>query len=294
MKILVLGGNGMLGHKLVQRWQNEFDVWTTLRGNLSDYAKFSIFEPDRTIDCVSAQDLAAVVKAIDHSQPDVIVNAIGVVKQVEAAKDTVAMLQVNAVFPHQLAEIAAKRSARLICISTDCVFDGAEGNYSEEDPPNASDLYGKSKNLGEVVGENCLTLRTSIIGREIDTDHGLVEWVMGNRGKTVNGYANAIFSGFPTLVLADIISDLIRNHRSVSGLYHLSSEPINKFDLLNLLKKSYALDIVVEPYEEFRIDRSLDSTKLRQATGFSPEPWGTMVDRMADDDTPYDAWRAES
>ncbi|HVF31204.1 MAG TPA: hypothetical protein VNA22_09540, partial [Pyrinomonadaceae bacterium] len=157
--------------------------------------------------------------------------------------------------------------------------------------PDATDLYGKSKHLGEVSGDNCLTLRTSIIGRELVTDHGLVEWVLSNRGQTVKGFENAIFSGFPTIVLADIISGLIRDHSELSGLYHVSAEPINKFDLLNLIKENYKIDLGIERFGDFRIDRSLDSTRFREATGFVPTPWPDMIAAMVNDPTPYEQWR---
>jgi dTDP-4-dehydrorhamnose reductase len=291
MKILVLGGSGMLGHKLVQTWQSEFEVWTTLRGKFDDFARFGIFDRERTIDSLSVLDNDALEKVVARIRPDVIFNAVGIVKQVPTAKNSVTTILINSVLPHRLADIASKVGARLIQISTDCVFDGTRGNYTEDDRPDATDLYGKSKALGEVTGENCLTLRTSIIGRELITSHGLVEWALGERGKSVKGYVNAIFSGFPTIVLADIISNLIRANPSLSGLYHLSSEPINKLDLLKLIKNSYKIDLDIERFEEFRIDRSLDSTRFREATGFTPLPWEEMVERMASDPTPYDEWR---
>lgn len=283
----------MLGHKLVQRWQDEFDVWTTLRGKVDDYSHFGIFDPGKTIDSLSVLDTPALAAAVEKIRPDVIFNAVGVVKQVPTAKNTVTTLLINSVLPHQIADIAGKIGARFIQISTDCVFDGARGNYSEDDEPNATDLYGKSKALGEVTDDNCLTLRTSIIGRELTTAHGLVEWVLSNQGTKVNGFANAIFSGFPTIVLADIITTLIKDHPSLSGLYHVSSEPINKFDLLNLIKASYNIDLDIARYEDFRIDRSLDSTKFRRTTGFDPAPWSEMIERMANDTTPYESWRNE-
>ncbi len=291
MRILVLGGSGMLGHKLVQRWQEEFDVWTTLRGPFAGYERFGFFNRAKTIDSLSVQDFEGLEAAVAKVRPDLIFNAVGIVKQIPTAKNTVTTLQINSVLPHQLAGIAAESGARLIQISTDCVFEGSRGNYTEDDHSDATDLYGKSKNLGEVTDDNCLTLRTSIIGRELTTSHGLVEWVLSNRANTVKGFSNAIFSGFPTIVLADIISNLIRNHPELNGLYHVSSEPINKFDLLNLLKKSYDLDINVERFEDFRIDRSLDSTKFREATAFVPTAWEEMVDRMALDSASYEVWR---
>ena len=281
----------MLGHKLVQSWRDKFEVWTTLRGRFADFERYGIFDRERTVEGMSALDTENLDAAISRIRPDVIFNAVGIVKQIPTAKNSVATLLINSVLPHQLAEIAERCGARLIQISTDCVFQGSKGNYTEDDRPDATDLYGKSKNLGEVLADNCLTIRTSIIGREIMTSHGLVEWVLGSRGQTVRGFANAVFSGFPTIVLADIISDVITRHPGLSGLYHVSSDPINKFDLLNLIKAAYKLDIEIERFDDFRIDRSLDSTAFRNATGFAPDAWDTMVDRMAGDDTPYDSWR---
>lgn len=284
----------MLGHKLLQRWRDGFDVWTTLRGEFAAYERFGIFDRAKTIDSLSVFDNDALQAAVEKVRPDVIFNAVGIVKQVPNAKNSVATIEINSVLPHRLADIAGNIGARFIQISTDCVFKGDRGNYSELDEPDATDLYGKSKELGEATGENCLTIRTSIIGRELQTGHGLVEWVLANRGTKVRGFANAIFSGFPTLVLADIISSLIRDHSKLSGLYHVSSEPINKFDLLNLIKESYKIDLEIERFEDFHIDRSLDSTKFRTETGFSPKPWCEMVAEMANDKTPYDSWRSST
>ncbi len=294
MRILVLGGSGLLGHKLVQCWQSEFDVWSTLRGRFIDYARFGIFDRAKTIENLSVLDTTTVAATIAKIKPDVIFNAVGIVKQVPTAKNAVDTLLINSVLPHQLATIAEKVGARLIQISTDCVFEGTTGNYSEGDRPDATDLYGKSKNLGEVVAANCLTLRTSIIGRELATAHGLVEWVLSNRGEKVQGYANAIFSGFPTVVLADIISNLIKNCPDMSGLYHVSSEPINKFDLLSLIKTSYDLDLDIERFDDFRLDRSLNSAKFRKETGFLPADWPELIERMAEDATPYEMWRGNA
>lgn len=281
----------MLGHKLVQRWRDKFDVWTTVRGEFAALERFGIFDRDKTVENLSVLDTDSLRAAVEKVRPDVIFNAVGIVKQIPTAKNTVATLLINAVVPHQIAEISAQVGARLIQISTDCVFEGTRGMYREEDRPDATDLYGKSKHLGEVTGENCLTVRTSIIGRELATSHGLVEWLLGNRGKSVKGYANAIFSGFPTLVLADIISHVIEDHPSLYGLFHVSSDPIDKFTLLNLINDRLKLDIVVERFEDVRIDRSLDSSLFRKATGFTPETWPEMIERMVRDETPYDAWR---
>lgn len=291
MKILVIGGSGMLGHKLIQRLSEKFNVWTTLKGRFRDYEKFNFFDKNKTIENVDVENYESVEKAVEQISPQVIFNAVGVIKQLPSSKNVVKTLTINTIFPHLLAATSEKIGARLINISTDCVFDGKKGNYTEEDVSNATDIYGRSKNLGEVIEGNCLTLRTSIIGREMQTTHSLVEWFLSNRGKKVKGFVNAIYSGFPTIVLADIIGDLIEKHQNLKGLYHISADPINKFDLLKLINEAFQSGIEIEPFEDFRIDRSLNSRKFRKETGFRPLNWQEMIERMAGDPTPYDAWR---
>ena len=291
MKILVVGGGGMLGHKLVSCWSEKFDVWTTIRGNFDNYEKYKLCSEKKIFSNINVENIEAVETVIKAIKPDVMVNAVGIIKQIETSKDVIKTLTINAIFPHQLAVLAKSYESRLINISTDCVFNGTKGNYSEEDRPDAVDLYGKSKNLGEVLAENCLTLRTSIIGRELTTSHSLVEWFLSQAGKKINGYKNAVFSGFPTIVLADILTDLIVNHKKMHGLYHVSSQPINKCDLLHLLKKAYQIEIEIEPFEDFKIDRSLDATKFRRETNFQPTSWETMVKQLANDSFPYNKFR---
>jgi len=290
MRLLILGGNGMLGHKLVQVLGKQLEVWTSIRGRIQEIEHFGIFDPKRTIEDINVTDPAMVRKALELARPDVVVNAVGIVKQIPTSKDIVHTLLINSVFPHQLADLSREFRFRLISISTDCVFDGKKGGYGEEDETNATDLYGRTKSLGEITGENCLTIRTSIIGRELSTAHSLVEWFLSNRGKTVSGFVNAIYSGFPTIVFADIITDLILDQTNLSGLFHVSSNPISKFQLLNLLNQYYNAGVEVEPSEDFRIDRRLDSTKFKVATGFAPQAWEEMIERMAADPTPYDKW----
>lgn len=291
MKILVLGGTGMLGHKLVQEWSGRFEVWAAIRGQFADYEKYGIFERDRTIEGIDAMDFATIEAAIKKVKPDVVVNAIGIIKQLPSAKNTVLTLTVNSILPHKLAELAESKNFRLISVSTDCIFDGKKGNYADDDPSDAEDLYGKSKYLGEVAGRNCLTIRTSIIGRELESAHSLVEWFLSNRGAKIKGFTKAIYSGFPTIVLADIIADVLENHAALEGVYQVSSEPINKFDLTNLFNKYYDARIEIEADSDFQIDRSLNSDRFRSLTGFKPDTWEKMVEKMAADPTPYDEWR---
>jgi dTDP-4-dehydrorhamnose reductase len=291
MKVLIVGGGGMLGHKLTQVLQEKFDLWTTFRSDYRKYEKYGIFNEGKIISNVAIENLSSVEAAVNQVKPDVIVNAIGIIKQIPSATNIIKTLTVNAIFPHQLAEMANRLGARLITVGTDCVFSGKSGKYTESDLPDAADLYGKSKNLGEVTADDCLTLRTSIIGRELDTAHGLVEWFLSNEGKTVKGFTKAVFSGFPTLILSEIIGDVIENQRNLQGLFHVSSAPVNKYDLLESIKKAYGANIEIEPFDDFEIDRSLDSTKFRAATGFKPMDWEEMIDRMAADNAAYENYR---
>ena len=277
----------MLGHKLVQKLGEKFDVWTSIRGEYQNYVKFNLFSKKKTFENIDIEDIRSVKEIARQINPQVIINAVGLIKQLPTSKNVVKTLLINSVFPHQLAEIASENQARLITLSTDCVFNGEKGNYGENDFPDAFDLYGKSKHLGEVSAENCLTLRTSIIGRELNSAHSLVEWFLSNRGKKVKGYVNAIYTGFPTIVLAEIIANLIENYPDLNGLYHVSSNPINKFDLLKLINKAYNAEIEIEPEEDFKIDRSLDSTKFSEATGFNPKSWEQMINLMVNDDALY-------
>ncbi len=291
MRILVFGASGMLGHKLIQQLSPKFETWGTIRGDHSTISRYGFFINDRIAENIDVEDAASVEAVIRTVRPDVVINAVGVIKQMPTSKDVIKTLMTNAIFPHRVAALTSKYGFRFITVSTDCIFDGVKGGYKESDVSNATDLYGKSKSLGEVDLENCLTIRTSIIGRELGTHHSLVEWVLSNRGKQIKGFTNAIYSGFPTIIFADIIANLIVNQAEMSGLFHIASDPINKFELVSLINKYYQADIDVVPDGEFKIDRSLDATRFNQLTGFSPLPWDEMIMRMASDETPYDNWK---
>lgn len=291
MRVLILGASGMMGHKLWQVCRERFDSWVTVRSTSAPYARYRLFQPDRLLCGVDARDFDTVAIALDRVRPEVVVNAIGIVKQHPEARDSVASLTVNALFPHLLARACEAAGARLIHISTDCVFSGRKGMYTEADFPDADDLYGRSKLLGEVKGPRCLVLRTSMLGRELATSWGLVEWFLSQRGGLVQGYTHAIFSGLSTLVLAQLISNSIEHHASLAGLYHVSAEPTSKYDVLCLLRDAFRIRIDIEPFSGMQIDRSLDSSRFRAATGFAPPSWFHMIHEIAADPTPYDEWR---
>lgn len=281
----------MLGHKLVQCWSSRFDTWTTLRTSFRSVERFGIFDPEKTICQISAENFDSIIRAVAIAQPEVVINCIGVIKQIETVNDPIQTLTINAVFPHRVAQLCRAVGARFVTLSTDCVFSGRRGNYNESDIPDATDLYGRSKNLGEVAGENCLTVRTSIIGRELVSAHSLIEWFLSNRNKVVKGYKNAIYSGFTTVQMADILSDVIENKRDLGGMWHVASQPISKYDLLNLIAASFNANIVIEPEEKFFCDRSLDGKLFAAAAKFTAPNWQSMIEKIARDSTPYDDWK---
>lgn len=293
LRLLILGGGGMLGHKLWQRAQPRADAWTTVRDAAPLVRHPELNVPGRIIDGVDAERFDTVDAVIAQIRPDVIVNAIGLIKQRREAQDPIAAIRVNALFPHLLSRAAAASGARLIHLSTDCVFDGVAGGYRESDPPNASDLYGRSKALGEVDAPGALTIRTSMIGRELTGSSGLLEWFLGQRGGQVAGFTHAIFSGLTTPVFADLILDIAERHPSLSGVYHVGADPIDKDRLLRLVNEAFDTAITIVPSPSPRLDRSLDGARFRTATGFVAPSWETMIAGLAADAAPYDRWRSE-
>lgn len=293
-KILILGGAGMLGHKLCQRYKDRYEVWATVRAPVNSYKKYDIFCEDTIISGLDISNMDKVIRILCDIRPDVVINCVGVIKQLKSAKDPIATLKINSLFPHQLANMCQAIKARMIHISTDCVFAGTKGMYSESDVSDATDLYGRTKYLGEVDRTPALTIRTSIIGRELQTTSGLIEWFLSNRDSTVKGFQKAIYTGFTTIALADVIANIIDNHPELTGLYQVSSEPINKYDLLCIVKEKFGLKTVIEPEIETCIDRSLDSSRFRQLTGFIPPSWDSMINQMAEDPTPYGNWKSDT
>lgn len=290
-RVLVLGAGGMLGHKTVQVLSDRMECWATVRGAAAQYARFGMFDPARLIDGVDATSFETVMAAVARARPAVVVNCIGILKQLAAAKDPIATLQVNALFPQRLALLCDAAGAWLVHVSTDCVFSGRRGNYRETDPADAEDLYGRTKLLGEPGRPGTLVLRTSMIGRELQTRTGLAEWLISNRGGHVTGFRRARFSGLTTNALADLIGDLIEGGERPSGLYHVGSEFIDKHTLLCRLNDAFGLDITIGEDDATAVDRTLDSERFWAMVGRPRPAWDAMIAAMAADPTPYDTWR---
>jgi dTDP-4-dehydrorhamnose reductase len=280
MKILVLGGAGMLGHQLFEDLRRDHDVRVTLRGDVAAYRRHGVFDENNAYSNVDALSLDRVLSVVGDFGPDVIVNAVGLIKQLSAARESIPSIQMNALLPHRLSQVAKAAGARFIHFSTDCVFSGRRGMYSETDTPDAEDLYGLTKLLGEVSEPHCFTLRTSLIGHELERSASLLEWFLSQKG-AAKGFRKAIFSGFTTLEMSRIVKMIVERGPWVHGVRHVSSEPIDKYTLLTLVKKYYGLDTAIVPDDDFTIDRSLDSTRFRNEFGYRPPSWEAMVEELA-------------
>jgi len=282
-RILILGGTGMLGHLLLRYLSafSEYDVYATVRSmaGLENFFSGNLLEKVRIAD---ADYFDTVIRALASVKPDIIINCIGIIKQLPMSDDPLTAITVNALLPHRISLISRTAGARVIHISTDCVFDGKKTMYTESDQSNAVDLYGRTKFLGEVAYPHCITLRTSIIGHELKGRYGLIEWFLAQK-TGIRGFRKAIYTGFPTIELARIIHERVLPNPELSGVYHVSSEPISKYDLLCLTAAQYGKKIEIEPYDDFAQDRSLDSTLFRSKTGYSPPSWEKLVCLMHGD-----------
>ena len=282
MRTLILGGDGMLGHQLLRQWQERHEVRVTLRRDPEAYVGFNLFRPDNCYYGVDIARTEELVGVLADYHPQAVVNAVGIVKQQPAAKESIPSIEINALFPHRLAMLCNAIGARLIHMSTDCVFSGRKGNYHEGDLADAEDLYGKSKYLGEVHEAHCVTLRTSIIGTELSRKKSLVEWFLAQKNP-VKGFRKAIFSGFTTIEMARIVESLLVRHPAASGLYHVSSAPISKYDLLMLIRNKLGMSTEIAPDDSLQIDRSLDSARFRRECGYNPPTWENMIEELAND-----------
>ncbi|ELB1198587.1 SDR family oxidoreductase [Escherichia coli] len=285
-KILIVGANGMLGSSLLRYFSSigDYEVLGTTR-SMVVAKQFEQKHNVKIIDNVDVIDFKRLETVVVEHKPNIVFNCVGIIKQLDAAKNNILSIEINSLLPHKLAQLCSAHSAKLIHFSTDCIFKGTKGNYVEDDESDAIDLYGKSKFLGEVEYNGHLTLRTSIIGHELGSNHSLVDWFLSQK-KSVKGFTNAIFSGLPTCYMAEVIHKYVLPN-NLAGLFHLSVEPISKYDLLNIIKIVYGVSTDIEPTNEFKIDRSLNSTLFRNKTNFVPESWDKLIEKMKDEYNKY-------
>lgn len=295
MTILVLGAEGMLGHKMLQTLRREHsDVSATIHGRRTDgfYARIPLFQHDDIIEAVDVMNLDALDRLLEVRRPTTVVNCVGIIKQREAASMAIPSITINSLLPHRVARTIATWGGRLIHFSTDCVFSGRTGAYLETSPSDAEDLYGKSKFLGEVSESKALTLRTSIIGRELKHFRSLLEWFLAQGGRAVRGYTRTLYSGVTTNYLATLVSHLVSTHPELTGLFQVTSEPISKHDLLCQLRDAYGLTVPIVPDDTEASDRTMNGARFRATTGYATPAWPELVRELAADPTPYSQWRS--
>lgn len=280
-RLLVLGAGGMLGHAVL-RWfarDPRYEVFGTLRGAAAMDRLRAVAPGARILGGFSADRPADLARVFQYARPDVVINCVGVVKQLAGAGDPAIAIPINALLPHRLARLCGRLGARLVHVGTDCVFSGSRGGYTEDDAPDALDLYGRSKLMGEVDYPYAITLRTSIIGHELGSGHGLVGWFLTHQ-EPVRGFARAVFSALPTYELARVIQQYVLPNPGLHGIYHVGGDTINKYELLKLVAEVYGRAGEIARDDELVIDRSLDSSRFRAATGYQPPSWPDLVQRM--------------
>ena len=282
MRILILGISGMLGHEIFMNFSKNthFEIFGTLRSE-KDIMFFKAETRKKIFSNVNALNIKHLYNIINEVKPHLIINCIGIIKQLKESHDLILSLEINSLFPHKLANFCLNKNTRIIHFSTDCVFSGFKGDYKEIDSPDATDLYGKSKNLGELVHyNNCLTLRTSIVGHELKSQVSLLNWFLAQK-KQVYGYTNAIFSGFTTNEICNIIAKNIIPKPELKGLYHLSSNPIDKYKLLMLFAKYYKKEIEILKREDFYTNKSLNGDRFLKNFNYKRKSWDLMVKEMS-------------
>ncbi len=296
MRVLILGAAGMLGHKVLQHLvARGDDVTGTVRDGRtkSALARLPLFAGHNILWNVDALDWPGLRATVRAHQPDVVINALGIIKQRQLATSPIPSIQVNALLPHLLAETLAPWNGRLVHISSYCVFNGSRGHYTEDDPSDADDLYGRTKCLGEVIGvANAITLRSSIIGRELRHHQSLLDWFLAQRGGQAEGYRRVIYAGLTTIEMARVIDLVIHDHPGLAGLYQVASAAISKHDLLVLLAAAFKLDVTIRPADTPVSDRSLSGARFQAATGYAAPSWPELTAALAADSTPYGEWLA--
>ncbi len=287
MRVLLLGANGLIGHKLFNKLsQSGLETIGTIRRDKRDFDCYPFMQSENIIDNFEIDGVSVVAKLIRDTKPSVVINCIGITKRKHELTDPVKAIGINALFPHQLAQLCQKQHIRMIHFSTDCVFSGDSGYYTEDSIPDASDIYGRTKALGEVAHmDNCLTLRSSFIGTEICDKTELLEWFLAQEQKQIKGYTKAMYSGVSTSYLCRVVIDILQNHPALAGLYQLAPDvPVSKYELLCLAKKAFGLDVEIVVEDSFVADKSLSGVRLKKVMDLEIPSWEAMLNELAIED----------
>jgi dTDP-4-dehydrorhamnose reductase len=287
-KILVIGAGGMLGHMAVRVLGETFEVFGTTRSESQSSSLLGRFlDPERWMTGIDVLNERHLENVFEQVKPDVVINCVGLVKQKMDSTSYIESLEINALLPHKLFVLGEKYHAKIIQLSTDCVFTCDDGIKRQTDIPNATDLYGRTKHLGELNYGTALTLRTSIVGRQLSGQESFFEWIISQQGKVSSGYRNALYTGLTTHALSNVMCKIIANNFSLSGIWQIASEPISKFELMTKLNRSLNLEIDIQEDTEFHCDRRLDGTQFLETTGIRVPTWDEMIQQFSDDQVSY-------
>ncbi|MDD2262036.1 MAG: SDR family oxidoreductase [Clostridia bacterium] len=284
-RVLVLGVNGLIGHTMYRKLKQEgFEVFGTMRRAKIEFMQYDFLQADTIIDGLDVQEISNVSEVILQIQPSVVVNCIGITRRKDEISNSIQAIKINALLPHQIAKICQDMSIRMIHLSTDCVFSGDSGLYTEDSIPDASDMYGRTKAMGEVLDNpNCLTLRSSFLGTEISDRTELLEWLLSQKGRTIKGYTKAIYSGVSTVYLSSVITEILRHYPQLSGLYQIAPDtPISKYDLLCIAKNAFNIDVEIVGNDSFVSDKSLSGARLKKVMNYRVPSWHDMLQELAE------------
>jgi dTDP-4-dehydrorhamnose reductase len=293
MKLLILGASSMQGHKMFQMLGKTFpETYGTIPGKVSaePFNRIPFFQTDKVVPDVNPMDFQCLERMIKDLRPDWVLNCLRVATHGSEVAPPVLNITVNSLLPHRLAEMAAAQGAKLMHFSSDCVFSGKKGFYTEEDTPDATHAYGQTRLLGDVCAENTLVLRSSVIGRELTGHTSLLDWFLMQAGKEIKGFTRAIYSGLSSIETARVVQMILEKTPVLTGLYHVASEPINKYDLLKLAQEAFRADVTIRKEEGTSVDRSLNAEKFRAATGYVAPSWRSMMKELAADSAQYKEW----
>jgi dTDP-4-dehydrorhamnose reductase len=290
MKILVLGATGMLGYQIFKFFSSEvsYDVYGTVRlkKNAQSFETFNAFKDGgKIIFDFDVSNFESIISLVDRLKPDLIINSIAYTNKDNKPNDFFMMTLINSFFPKKLSELCLNLKIRMIHFSTDAIFNGNKAPYSEDDIPDFLDFYGLTKYLGEVDKNHfVVTIRTSMIGHETEKKNSknIVNWFL-SQNEEVKGFSKYIFSGLTTLEISKIIKNYIIPNKQLYGIYHVSSKPISKFDLLRLISSLYNKTIKIVPDSSVIINRSLDSSRFYLATGYKAPEWDVLINQMRED-----------
>ena len=286
--VLILGASGMLGHMLVRVFSPHHRVIGTTSSQYNSGSLLAkLLDRDSWIGGIDVRSLNRVDELVREIQPDVVINCVGVIKQKMESSNITDAITINSLFPHHLASLCESQNCRLIHFSTDCVFDGAPGIKKVSDTPNATDIYGTTKRLGEVDYGDPITIRSSIVGAQIVGNESLFQWAISQKGKSIKGFTGALYSGLTTMTMSKVILEIVDNFPQLSGIQQIASEAITKHDLLRKLNAALGLNLDICADNTIIYDRTLDGSEFVEQTGVRIPTWDEMIIEFAGDQAFY-------